>query len=503
MILAAAAISLSGSLPSSAQEAETEAQETASVADPQSGPPADGLSEMESDGIMRGDRTYDDDLDELWEHEPSQREQDVAELSRAFDNYKSAVENGEFQEADLLAKQIVELSIRLNGLDSHESAKALTNLGLVQHKNGEYDSAQLNYIASIEIIERIEDRLHSGLINPLKGLGAAQLQSGRPDMALQTFERAKHVSHVNDGPHNKGQIDVLNSVAETYISLGDVEEALDIQQSIYNVESRNVDTDSLEIVPALERQAAWLHRLHLYHKERNNWRKILRIIEDHMGDDDLALIPPLTSLGKSYLFVGSYGLDHDPDSPIVSGEIYLKRAMRIAEKNPDSNWQLAESTKLALADYYTLSSRPNRAARYYEETWELLSEDEERYANRRNHLQSLTTLQDIYPPRYYKSEREDDGSPVPDSFERGRVVAQYSISARGETSGVKIIELEPAIESMADALRREMRYLMRRPRMEDGVAVRTNELIYTHEFFYRLSDIPQLEETEVALEQTQ
>lgn len=56
---------------------------------------------------------------------------------------------------------------------------------------------------------------------------------------------------------------------------------------------------------------------------------------------------------------------------------------------------------------------------------------------------------------------------------------------------------------MADALRREMRYLMRRPRMEDGVAVRTDELIYTHEFFYRLSDIPQLEETEVALEQTQ
>ena len=45
----------------------------------------------------------------------------------------------------------------------------------------------------------------------------------------------------------------LNSVAETYITLGDVEEALDVQQSIYNVESRNIDTDSMEIIPAPSR----------------------------------------------------------------------------------------------------------------------------------------------------------------------------------------------------------------------------------------------------------
>ena len=465
-------------------------------------PKADGgeLEEIESNSTPLGKTPPDDDLATIYEHQETEYEQDMEELRMSFENYKSAIENGEFQEADTLAKRIVELSIKLNGLDSHESAKAITNLALVQNKNGEYESAQLNFTAAIDIIERIEDRLHRGLINPLKGLGASQLQSGRPDQALKTFNRAKHVSHVNDGPHNKAQVEVLNNVAETYIALGDVEEALDVQQSIYNVESRNIDTSSLAIVPALERQAKWLHRLRLYHKERNNWRKILRIIEDHHGDDDLTLIPPLTSLGKSYLYVGSYGLDHDPDSPIVSGEIYLKRAMRIAESNPESTWQLAESTKLALADYYTLSSRPNRAKRYYLETWELLSEDEIRFGNRRDHLQSLTTLQNIYPPRYYNSERIDDGSRVPESFQRGRVVAEYSITARGETSNVRIIECEPPIESMEDALKREMRYLMRRPRIEEGELVPTHELVFTHEFFYRPSDLISVEGTEVARE---
>jgi len=176
--------------------------------------------------------------------------------------------------------------------------------------------------------------------------------------------------------------------------------------------------------------------------------------------------------------------------------------MRIAEENPDSSWQLAESTKLALADYYTLSSRPNRAKRYYEETWELLSEEENRHQNRRDHLQSLVTLQDIFPPRYYNSERVDDGE-VPDSFERGRVVAEYSITDRGETANVRIIESVPPIESMENSLKREMRYLMRRPRMEDGEMVVTRDLVYTHEFFYRPSDIIPVEGTEVAQELAQ
>ena len=189
--------------------------------------------------------------------------------------------------------------------------------------------------------------------------------------------------------------------------------------------------------------------------------------------------------------------------PVVSGEIYLKRAMRIAEKNPDSTWQLAESTKLALADYYTLSARPNRARRYYQETWALLSEDEERHKNRRDHLQSLTILQNIYPPRYHNSQRKDDGQAPPENFERGRIVAQYTITTRGATANVKIIESEPSFDSMEEKTKREMRHLVRRPRMEDGIQVRTDELVYTHEFYYRVSDLPQIEATEVALEHSE
>ena len=126
-----------------------------------------------------------------------------ATLQRLFFAYKEAVYGSMFAEADTLAKQIVELSIRVNGLDSRKTATALTNLAVAQHGTQDFASAILNYSAAIGIIERIDDMLASGLINPLRGLGAAEFAQGNLGQAKVAFDRAVHISHVNDGPHNQ------------------------------------------------------------------------------------------------------------------------------------------------------------------------------------------------------------------------------------------------------------------------------------------------------------
>ena len=91
----------------------------------------------------------------------SQREQDTEEIGRLFALYKESLTSGNYLEADTLAKRIIELSIKVFGINSTESAKALTNLAIAQHNNKEYEAAERNYRASIDIIERISDRLNS------------------------------------------------------------------------------------------------------------------------------------------------------------------------------------------------------------------------------------------------------------------------------------------------------------------------------------------------------
>ncbi len=417
------------------------------------------------------------------------------QLAEDFALYKNLLANGMTAEADTVAKRIVELSIRENGFESSDTAKALTNLAIVQHRNEDYETAQQNYVAAIGIIERVEDRLNSALINPLRGLGAAQLASGRPDLALDTFGRARHVSHVNEGPHNLDQVPIIESLAEIYIYIGEFEDAYDLQDRIYALYARRYDLNSDEIIPALFKRAEWQHRLRLYGRERDTYRRIIKIIERNHGKTDLHLIRPLTGLANAYLFVGDFDREYHRDSTLTTGEIYVKRAKRIAEAHPDSTWIIKENTYLSLADFYTFSDKAGKAQRTLKETWDLLSEDESRMINRYNHLESAVLLQDIYPPKYYGMDGKDEPMEEDEAFLTGKIVTKFMINTRGRARDFEIIESHPGgFEDMEKKVLREMRRLIYRPRLEDRVVVETQNMTYTHEFFYRESDLEPAEE---------
>jgi tetratricopeptide (TPR) repeat protein len=437
------------------------------------------------------------------EEQLTEREAQVQELQRLFDLYREALDNRDYLEADTLAKRVVELSIKLNGLDSHDSAKALTNLGIAQHNNGDYEAALRNFIASIDIVERIDDNLSPALVNPLQGLAATQAAMGRPDLARQSYRRAVHVTHVNDGPHNRGQVDILESLAELNISQGDFDEAVDIQEHIFAIQSRKIEPDTIELIPALEKRAQWQHRLQRFHRERITWREIIDILEDHYGDDSLELIPALTNLGKSYLFVNPADFEYGPEVSAASGETYLKRATRIAMEHPDTDWETVEQSLLALGDFYILSGRPNRATQTYGDAWKLLSAGgtPEQLRARRDHLEEVHVLQRVYPPRYYNTDGDESGRPPPDAFETGTVSFRYNVTSSGRVSDVELLETQPReITDFSPVVGRALRRMVYRPRMVDGELTYTTDLVYTHEFYYRPEDLPSPAEAEPAVE---
>jgi len=453
-------------------------------------PPVDPMNESES---LDTDSTSDPELEAAIVAQQ--------QLAEDFALYKNLLENGMTAEADVVAKRIVELSIRENGFESSDTAKALTNLAIVQHRNEDYETAQQNYEAAIGIIERVEDRLNSALINPLRGLGAAQMAAGRPDLALDSFGRAQHVSHVNEGPHNLDQVTIIESLAEIYIHIGEFEQAYDLQDRIYELYARKYTIDSDQIVPALYKRAEWQHRLRLYGRERDTFRRIIKIIEVNHGKESLALITPLTGLAKAYLYVGDFDRDFYDGNSLTSGEIYIKRAKRIAEEHPDADWVIKERTFLSLADFYVFSDKAGKAKKVLQDTWDLLSEDDSRLVNRYNNLESVVMLQDIYIPKYYGMDEYSEPVDDDEQFQQGKVVAKFMVNNRGRPRDFEIIEsYPPGIADMEKNVLRELRRLIYRPRLENREVVETQNITYTHEFFYRESDLAPVvdEEEEVA-----
>ncbi len=419
-------------------------------------------------------------------------------LAREFARYRELASSGVLDEAQNVAKRIVELQISASGPLSTDTAKALTNLAIIQHRSGQYVPAQQNFQTAVDIIEENEDRLNAALVNPLRGLGASQLEGGRPDLAAKTYVRAVHITHVNEGPHNMDQIRLLEALAESNLRLGSPDEAKDIHDTIHALNLRHFDEDQMGLIPAMMRRAAWQHRAGYIIDERATYRRVIRIIESMTSKKDLALIKPLTQLGKSFFYVDLTGAQGQKMSLATSGEMYYKRALRIAEDNPESSWAIESAARLALGDYYMHRAQYSRARRIYREAWETLSQDEARLDKRRESLEHVVLLKRNDLPLYAGAADRDDRLESGESVQQGTIIVSFSVTTRGRISDLKIVEANPAeFADMQRFVRRELRTRLYRPRFEDGDPVATTDLALTHTYFYRQSDLDALRATPV------
>ncbi len=430
---------------------------------------------------------------------PAEPEQDTVteeRLLEEFARYRRLLQEGTLDEADVAAKRIVEMAIKVYGPQSRETASALNNLGIVQHSNGQYDAAIQNFTSSVEIIEIVEDRLNNALINPLKGLGAAQLGNGRPDQAQKTFTRATHITHVNEGPHNLDQVEILESLAETYIRLGDTKSARRVLDRIHVVNVKHFEKDPMGLIPSLMNRAAWQHRAGYYAEERASYRRAIRIVESGAGKNDPMLVEPLRRLGESFYYVDVTMATPQQQGLITTGEMYFKRAARIAEDSEDLAWQDLALTKIAMADYYTFTEAQNRARKIYKQVWELLSSDEERIALRTEWFADPVPIRTEALPIYAGG--IEVGGTARDDLLAGKIVVDYTVSTRGRVRDLRTEAFPPEFTDMQRMVHREIRRRIFRPRLEEGAPAQSDGLKFEHAFSYLKADLDALRKAEPA-----
>ncbi len=410
-------------------------------------------------------------------------------ILEAFARFRVLLDEQNYDAADIAAKRVVQMTIEFYGPQSHETAKALSNLAIVQHNNDQYEAAIQNFTSAIEILEIVEDRLNEQLVNPLRGLGAAQLGQGRPDLAAQSLGRATHITHVNEGPHNIQQVEILESQAEAMLRLGDIEAARDLRDRIHILNVRHFANDALGLLPSLMRRAAWQHRAGYYNDERATYRRAIRVIEEAAGRDDPRLVDPLVRLGSSfyYLEVMTNGIQRPAST---AGELYLKRAVRIAEDADDMPWLEVAMAKLALGDFYEVHDSHNRARRIYKEVWDFLSVDEERLEMRGELMGDPQPIWEEPLPTYTNA--AGAGSRRASDLMKGTISVNYTVSARGR---VRVITTEASPAEFSDMQRmvhREIRRRVFRPQIVDGMPVESDEQQFQHEFYYRRSEAEEL-----------
>lgn len=412
-------------------------------------------------------------------------------MLQEFTRFQELMDEQNYDAADVSAKRIVEMVIRLFGPQSRESAKALNNLAIVQHNNEQYPAAIQNFTTAIEILEVVNDRLSEELVNPLRGLGAAQLGNGRPDLAMQSFDRATHITHVNEGPHNVEQVEILESIAETSVRMGDIELARNTLNRIHALNVRHFEDDVLGLLPSLMRRADWQHRAGYYNDERATYRRAIRIIETAASKEDPRLIQPLTQLGESFYYYAP--LAEGTRSSLATGEVYFKRAVRVAESAENYPWLDLAKARLALADYYVTTETHNRARKLYLEVWNELSTDDDRMGLRQEMLESPIPIRYEALPLYTNASGTG-GRRHASEFRTGTIQVDYTISTRGRVKDIRTSANPIEFTDMQRMVHREIRRRIFRPVLEEGVPIKSGNQVFRHEFYYTEGELEALKE---------
>lgn len=416
---------------------------------------------------------------------------DEERLFAEFARYRQLLDAQTLDAADVSAKRIVELSIKVYGPLSRETANSLNNLGIVQQANEQYDAAIQNFTSAVEIIENVEDRLNEALVNPLKGLGAAQLNSGRPDKAYDTFTRAAHITQVNEGPHNLGQVEILESIAETFIRLGDTKSARNMLDRIHIINVKHFEANPMGLLPSLMSRAEWQHRAGYFTDERATYRRAIRIIESSTDSKtDPMLIEPLRRLGETFYYF-DLTVPVSEQGITTTGESYFKRAVRVAGKAKGLHWRERSVTTLALADYYVFSDSQSRASKLYRQIWDELSAgDEEMLQQRGEWFDEPTALRESRLPQFAGNPPSRGVSA--EDIATGKILVDYTVSTRGRVRKLKTAVNPEEFSDIQRVVHREIRSRTFRPKIVDGKAVTSEDIRFEHEFTYLKGDLEQL-----------
>src|SRR5690606_38211298 len=113
------------------------------------------------------------------------------------------------------------------------------------------------YEESIRTLERQGGAYEARLAQELLGLGTAYQRLGDHVTAIATFERAWHVSRVNNGLFSLEQAPIVQRLIESQLATGDLIAADQQQEYLFFIQQKAYGAESPELLPALTALADW------------------------------------------------------------------------------------------------------------------------------------------------------------------------------------------------------------------------------------------------------
>jgi tetratricopeptide (TPR) repeat protein len=369
----------------------------------------------------------------------------------------------------------------------------------------EYDYPILWLEQHVEAVQRASHRYAPELIRPLTLLGDAKAGKGDFGSALDQYQRAVHLSRVNDGLNATSQIHIVYREAEAYKAIGDYEKANDREEYAYHVLISSHQPYDEDMLPGIYHLAAWYRETHNIFSARALYQHAINILSANGKHTSELAIPAYQGIAESYRFErfppyympdanesmsksrfsSSYS-SHISVNNLPAGERALQKIIQIHREDPDHDPVVLAEAILDLADWYLLFDKISRANPLYEHVYKLLEE-----------VAAITATEYFAEPKllYFPVPEDPRAPPLPKrgKMKQGFVEVVYDISKTGYPRELATVSSEPH-GLMDSRVRKSLRVSRYRPSIVEGVPINRADHIYRHEFAY----YPKLEVDETA-----
>ncbi|MGQ9425479.1 energy transducer TonB [Gilvimarinus sp. F26214L] len=352
----------------------------------------------------------------------------------------------------------------------------------------------------------------SGLAEQLSGLGQNYQLRGLHRDAIAIFDRAVHVSRINNGLYDLSQVPIIERMVESLKARGLWEEVHKRHQYLYWLHKRNYGAEDPRMLPVIDRLGKWYISDYALNPQRRVMTQLvdahdlfqhaIQIITGTYGQQDLRLIEPLRGVVMSNWFFANYrgentvtvlereqvarDLQADQVAYVeqednrltqylrnnyVDGKQAIEQMVEIYSNSPDAPPGAAAYAKIELADWQQLFERRKTAGDLYKEAYQELAANEATRAQAEKVFDepvALPALDLIESDLEQPAETDEAAEPI------RYVLVSFDVNRFGEAKNIEVVESQPedAEEHYAE-VKRSLEGTRFRPRMINGEPVDT------------------------------
>lgn len=378
-----------------------------------------------------------------------------------------------------------------------------------------------DYQAAIARLETEKGAWGYGLAEQLSGLGESYQVRGHHRDAIEIFDRAIHISRINNGLYDLTQVPIIESMLESLKARGRWEEVHERHQYLYWLHKRNFGAEDPRMLPVIDRLGKWYINDYALNPGRrvmdqlvdahNLFEHAVNIVTGTYGQLDLRLIEPLRGLVMSNWFFANYRgesqlstihrdqLSRDVHAKQMTfpedresnqlmryvrnnyadGKRAIQQMVDIYGNSPDAPPGASAQAKIELGDWEQLWGRNQTAAQLYREAHRELTAEETTQAQVDQLFGQPVALPDMELVESDIEQADQGEGTEPIHY----VLVSFDVNRFGKAERIEVLESQP--EDNRDyqtRVRRTLESTSFRPRLVDGEPVTTQGLTQRYVF---------------------